>query len=94
MGRTRPPKPVKSDGQNGAGVGVLASWFPLWWGQRSTQPTPVLQGSIAESSMVLEEKILDALADTVENNSILKRDTVFGQFNFTLRQGTFNLCNR
>uniref|UniRef100_A0A0A9WG36 Vacuolar protein sorting-associated protein 13D n=3 Tax=Lygus hesperus TaxID=30085 RepID=A0A0A9WG36_LYGHE len=94
MGRTRPPKPVKPlDEQNGAGVGVLASWFPQWWGQRATQPSPVLQGSVAESSMVLEEKILDALADTVENNTILKRDTVFGQFNFTLRQGNFNLCN-
>ncbi len=39
----------------------------------------------------LEDEILDAIADTVENNTILRRDTVFGQFNFTLKDGDIRL---
>lgn len=38
-----------------------------------------------------EGEILDALADSVENNTILRRDTVFGQFNFSLKKGSINL---
>lgn len=39
----------------------------------------------------IEDEILDAIADTVENNTILRRDTVFGQFNFTLNEGNIRL---
>lgn len=49
---------------------------------------------VSVTTAALEDEILDALADSVENNTLLKRDTVFGQFNFSLRQGTFNLCQQ
>ena len=49
---------------------------------------------VSTATAALEDEILDALADSVENNTLLKRDTVFGQFNFTLKQGTFNLCQQ
>ncbi|XP_039294739.1 vacuolar protein sorting-associated protein 13D isoform X2 [Nilaparvata lugens] len=58
-------------------------------GQEDTrESTPAL----AKGSTVLEEEILDALADSVENNTILRRDTVFGQFNFSLKKGSVHLC--
>lgn len=41
----------------------------------------------------LEDEILNALAGSVENNSILKRDAVFGKFNFSLRKGTLDVCS-
>ncbi|XP_075234181.1 vacuolar protein sorting 13D [Lycorma delicatula] len=45
-----------------------------------------------QHSSELEGEILDALADTAENNTILRRDTVFGQFNFSLKKGSIELC--
>jgi vacuolar protein sorting-associated protein 13D len=59
------------------------------------QPTDVPPGpesTPSKTEMELEDQILDVLADSVENNTILRRDVIFGQFNFTLKQGTFNLC--
>lgn len=86
MRRVRPPESVvKAEGS----VGLLASWFPGWWQSSQKEPQEV---KTDPDTVALEEKILDALADTVENNTILKRDSVFGQFNFTLKKGTFNLC--
>ena len=41
----------------------------------------------------LEDEILNALAGSVENNSLLKRDTVFGKFDFTLKKGTLDICS-
>lgn len=41
----------------------------------------------------LEDEILNALAGSVENNSLLKRDAVFGKFTFTLNKGTLDVCN-
>lgn len=89
MSRTRRPE-CQVNGKRQQGVSVLASWFPHWWGWHSsqTEKTPT------SSSNALEEQILDALADSIENNTLLKRDTIFGHFNFTLKQGAFNLCSR
>jgi len=79
------------------GRGSLLYWFPQLWGWNSsslasaapdhtdTPPGP------SKTELLLEDQILDALADSVENNTVLRRDVVFGQFNFTLKQGTFNL---
>lgn len=53
----------------------------------------VIISQFTQLTQTLEEEILDALADSVENSTLLKRDTVFGQLNFTINQGTFNLCN-
>ncbi|KAK3881484.1 hypothetical protein Pcinc_014068 [Petrolisthes cinctipes] len=39
----------------------------------------------------LEEEILYVLSDTVENNTFMKRDAVFCQLSFTLKQSTFTL---
>lgn len=40
----------------------------------------------------LEDELLNALAGSVENNSLLKRDAVFGKFTFTLARGTLDVC--
>lgn len=40
----------------------------------------------------LEDEILQALSDTADNQTVLKRDAVFGQFTFCLKSGTLNLC--
>ncbi|XP_050302982.1 intermembrane lipid transfer protein Vps13D isoform X2 [Anthonomus grandis grandis] len=68
------------------GRSMLESWFPQWMGWYST--------SSAESpeSGQLEGEILQVLADTAENNTVFKRDAVFGQFTFCLKNGTLSLC--
>lgn len=38
-----------------------------------------------------EDELLNALTDTVESNSILKRDAVFGKFQFVLKKGTLDV---
>ncbi len=38
-----------------------------------------------------EQEILDVIADSAENNTLLKRDTVFAQLNFCLKSGIFKL---
>lgn len=77
------------------------TWFPQWWGWYSTNPNEQCSNAIlneSDSATKLEDEILDALgsdsiADSFENNTLLKRDVVFGRFNFTLKQGTFHLCS-
>ncbi|RZF46007.1 hypothetical protein LSTR_LSTR006773 [Laodelphax striatellus] len=102
------PEAELPSSQQQQGRSVLVSWFPQWWGWQATPPvdesgsgqakesTESLAKESTESqlkgSTVLEEEILDALADSVENNTILRRDTVFGQFNFSLKKGSVHLC--
>lgn len=79
------------------GRGSLLYWFPQLWGWNSTSlasaaPDPTDTPGPSKTELLLEDQILDALADSVENNTVLRRDVVFGQFNFTLKEGTFNLC--
>lgn len=85
------------------GRSMLVQWFPQWWGWYSS---PAQSSSQQQSSSLavldatpkdqhqLEDELLDALADSVESNSILKRDAVFGKFDFTLRKGTLDICSR
>ena len=40
---------------------------------------------------VLEQEIMDVIADSAENNTLLKRDTVFAQMDFCLKNGLFKL---
>ena len=40
---------------------------------------------------ISEQEIMDVIADSAENNTLLKRDTVFAQMNFCLKSGLFKL---
>ncbi|XP_061519091.1 intermembrane lipid transfer protein Vps13D isoform X1 [Anopheles gambiae] len=55
-----------------------------YWGQQDAELNPVSS---------FEDEILDALAGSVESNSLLKRDAVFGKFNFILKRGTLDFCS-
>lgn len=61
----------------------------------ATTPAPLSpshQADTPKDQNQLEDEILNALAGSVENNSLLKRDAVFGKFNFTLKKGTLDVC--
>lgn len=87
--------------------GMLGQWFPQWWYSNASKPkedetTPTqdtphspVGGGDSETSkeMQFEDEILNALAhDAVDTNSLLKRDAVFGKFDFTLKKGTLDIC--
>nr|XP_018896804.1 PREDICTED: vacuolar protein sorting-associated protein 13D isoform X1 [Bemisia tabaci] len=98
MFRVRPPQPtsppVTNGGATAQGRSMLLSWFPQWWGWYSaTQPIEGDLSSGTKDTGQLDDEIFDAIADTMENNTLLKRDAVFGQFNFTLKQGGISLCS-
>ncbi|CAH1990127.1 unnamed protein product [Acanthoscelides obtectus] len=73
------------------GRSIVFSWFPTWMGWYSSGSAESSATSSPEATQ-LEGEILQALADSAENNTILKRDAVFGHFNFCLKTGTLNLC--
>lgn len=96
----RMPTPEGMPNETNQGRSMLVQWFPQWWGwygspaQASTQQqSSSLNASDAtpKDQHQLEDELLDALADSVESNSILKRDAVFGKFDFTLRKGTLDI---
>lgn len=80
-----------------AGRGILLQWFPTWWGWSDSDAASgtIPSADVSENSVEqqIEGQLLDALADTVDNNSLLRRDVVFCQLNFTLKEGTFHLCS-
>ncbi|XP_053983789.1 intermembrane lipid transfer protein Vps13D isoform X2 [Hylaeus volcanicus] len=89
MQRVRPPKPVpNSDVNVPQPRGMLEQWFPQWWGWYSKAPNTNTQGT----SSTFDGELLDVLADTIDDDTLLRRDTVFGQFNFTLSKGAVSLC--
>lgn len=69
---------------SGAGRGMLLRWFPQWWGWYGPAAP---DGAEQPPPPDLEEEILDVIADSLENDTLLKRDTVFGQFEFLLSDG-------
>lgn len=85
------------------GRGMLLQWFPQWWGwyksdTQSSDPTTT-NASVVDSTAIipkdqsqLEDEILNALSSGTVDNSLLKRDTVFGKFNFTLKKGVLDVC--
>ncbi|XP_055907883.1 intermembrane lipid transfer protein Vps13D isoform X2 [Eupeodes corollae] len=83
------------------GRSMLFQWFPNWWGWygNSGAASPASENSGGEllpssdSSHTLEDDILNALEGSVENNSLLKRDAVFGKFDFSLTGGQLNVCS-
>lgn len=96
-----------NDVETNRGRGMLLQWFPQWWGWYKTadiqSATDPLNNSITEASAIasipkdpnqLEDEILNALSSGTVDNSLLKRDTVFGKFNFTLKQGALDVCTK
>lgn len=90
------------------GRSMLVQWFPQWWGWYKTAPAAggesatlaattdgiMLDTNLPKDQSQLEDEILNALAQgSAENNSLLKRDTVFGKFNFTLKKGSLDICS-
>ncbi|XP_043215701.1 vacuolar protein sorting-associated protein 13D-like [Amphibalanus amphitrite] len=72
-------------GASGSGRGLLQSWFPAWGGWYGGA------GEEPERQRPELEAALDQMADTLENSSALKRDAVFGQLNFSLKQAEMKL---
>lgn len=81
------------NGSNNKSTGhsMLVSWFPTWMGWYSSSTNEAVTSPSPEASQ-LEGEILKALADSAENNTIFKRDAVFGKFNFCLKTGSLHLC--
>ncbi|KAL4704505.1 hypothetical protein ACJJTC_007624 [Scirpophaga incertulas] len=81
----------------GSGRSMLVHWFPQWWGWYAAPeppaptPTPTPAPPARTPLPELEEEILDVLADSLDNDTVLKRDTVFGKFEFELLKGSLNL---
>ncbi|CAK9827070.1 Intermembrane lipid transfer protein Vps13D [Anthophora retusa] len=89
MYRVKPPKLVQNSNVNVPQPrGMLEQWFPQWWGWYSKTSSTNTQ----TSSSTFDGELLDVLADTIDDDTLLRRDTVFGQFNFTLSKGAFSLC--
>lgn len=86
------------------GRSMLLQWFPQWWGWYRTNPSQTSDENPNTSDVQslsttpkdqnqLEDEILNTLAhNTIDSNSLLKRDTVFGKFNFTLQKGSLDIC--
>ncbi|EAA14204.4 AGAP009780-PA, partial [Anopheles gambiae str. PEST] len=72
-----------------AGKSLLVHYFPQWWYSKNNNN----QTRILNPVSSFEDEILDALAGSVESNSLLKRDAVFGKFNFILKRGTLDFCS-
>ena len=90
MLRVRPPK-LQEDLNNATSQqarGMLVQWFPQWWGWYSKAPT----NSAPSSSSPFDGELLDVLFNTIDDDTLLRRDTVFGQFNFALFEGAISLC--
>lgn len=84
--------PAQTTNQNrSAGRSMLESWFPQWMGWYSSS-VGESNASNSPEAQQLEGEILQVLSDSAENNSVFKRDAVFGQFTFCLKSGTVKLC--
>ncbi|KAK1118264.1 hypothetical protein K0M31_015307 [Melipona bicolor] len=89
MYRIKPPKVLQNSDVNVPQPrGMLEQWFPQWWGWYSKSSNTNTQST----SSTFDGELLDVLADTIDDDTLLRRDTVFGQFNFTLSKGAFSLC--
>lgn len=91
----QPNEAIKSEANNRS---MLLHWFPQWWGwygngnpPASDETSTSSSASSLEQHSMIEDDFLNALNDTVESNSILKRDAVFGKFHFILKKGTLDV---
>ncbi|XP_014665862.1 PREDICTED: vacuolar protein sorting-associated protein 13D-like [Priapulus caudatus] len=48
---------------------------------------------VKHPKLEIEERFMDVIADTAENNTLLKRDSVFARLNFLLKTGTCQLSD-
>ncbi|XP_071050524.1 intermembrane lipid transfer protein Vps13D isoform X2 [Onthophagus taurus] len=85
-----PSQPQSTNQNSAAGRGVLVRWFPQWMGWYSSAQVETTQSNEATQ---LEGEILKALSDSFDDNTILKRDVVFGKFSFSLKSGLISLCS-
>jgi len=93
MEKVKPAKLQQEPNMNvPQGRGMLEQWFPQWWGWYSKTPHSNNGTQNGNSSTTFDGELLDVLADTVNDDTLLRRDTVFGQFNFALVQGAVSLC--
>lgn len=98
--KVRPPKPAQSVSQTTTTTpqakGMLVQWFPQWWGWYSAKApsssSPTTAIAAAPGSSTFDGELLDVLADTIDDDTLLRRDTVFGLFNFALSKGAISLC--
>lgn len=101
---SRSPNNDMNGMETNQGRGMLLQWFPQWWGWYKT---PQLDPQSSDALVIstnspidvmpkdqnqLEDEILNALSSGTVDNSLLKRDTVFGKFNFTLKKGVLDIC--
>jgi vacuolar protein sorting-associated protein 13D len=95
------PNEAAKGENNNQGRTMLLHYFPGWWGwygqnnnnssvSSSNSSTSAGTPSLDPQSS-FEDELLNVLNDTVESNSILKRDAVFGKFQFMLKKGTLDV---
>lgn len=77
-----PTSPAGPSTDSARGRSVLAGWFPQWWGWYSTEsPTEISDEKITTvDKNPAEEELLEILSDAVRDNTVLKRDVVFGRY--------------
>lgn len=94
MIKVRPPKPVQPAATTTPpqAQGMLLQWFPQWWGWQSAKSQQTSSTSPTTGSSTFDGELLDVLADTIDDDTLLRRDTVFGLFNFALSKGAISLC--
>ncbi|XP_059608662.1 intermembrane lipid transfer protein Vps13D [Phlebotomus argentipes] len=98
---TRVPNPdVKAPKDPNHGRSMLHFWFPQWLGwynngasDTKTPSDDAPPDSSQTAKDQLEDEILNGLSTGVDTNSVLKRDAVFGKFDFTLKKGTLDICS-
>ncbi|XP_053697242.1 intermembrane lipid transfer protein Vps13D [Sabethes cyaneus] len=87
-------------------VHFFPQWWG-WYNNNNGSPTDLISNDQGDESSEanwskdqefnpsssFEDEILNALADSVDTNSLLKRDAVFGKFNFVLKRGTMDFCS-
>ncbi|KAF5273971.1 hypothetical protein FQA39_LY01087 [Lamprigera yunnana] len=86
------PKQTATNNGSSTGRSILFGWFPQWMGWYSNTNAENGTSNSSKDTAELEDEILEALKDTAENNTLLKRDAIFGQFNFSLKSGSLRLC--
>uniref|UniRef100_W8AYT3 Vacuolar protein sorting-associated protein 13D n=1 Tax=Ceratitis capitata TaxID=7213 RepID=W8AYT3_CERCA len=68
------------------GKSMLFHWFPNWWGWYGNTDNIVVTAQ-DDAYKNIENDILNALEDTMENDPFSKRDAIFGYFSFILVDG-------
>lgn len=72
---------------------ILAHWFPQWWWGGNRPITTQQTEESSNQSKIIEGQIIEALNEAITDSTLLKRDTVFGKFGFTLKKGDLTLKN-